>query len=358
MAPLAGTPSNPIRVRVFVASPDDVTDERATAMKLLEELPADPLLEGRLALQVVAWDKHGVGVPMLAGMTPQDAILHNLPKPAECDVVVLILWSRVGTPLDPASEAAGGAVGVTGTISEYRNAVQASQRAGGPQVLVYHRTEEPRWAPSDPEAEQKRQQWQAVQAFIAEFRNPDGSFKSGYNEYASTSEFAKKLDGHLRYVLRDLLGLSYLGRGRRRRPSAESPFPGLHAFTRAEEAFFFGRAAETDDLVRRCADRINRFVAVVGASGVGKSSVVAAGLMPRLLAGAVEGSTDWLFLRCSPGEARDPFLSLAFAVQHAIGEGGTFRARELADALAQNPTEIGARIAPILVLARKPPSSE
>jgi basic membrane lipoprotein Med (substrate-binding protein (PBP1-ABC) superfamily)/DNA-binding SARP family transcriptional activator len=61
----------------------------------------------------------------------------------------------------------------------------------------------------------------------------------------------------------------------------ENPYLGLRAFQEADEDRFFGR----DELIRRLVDRVRddcRFTAVVGPSGSGKSSVVQAGVIPRL----------------------------------------------------------------------------
>src|SRR6266704_2548189 len=68
--------------------------------------------------------------------------------------------------------------------------------------------------------------------------------------------------------------------------SDRSPFPGLEAFTEQDSAVFFGRDAEIAELLERLnpvvAARANRMVTVVGPSGVGKSSLVEAGIVPRL----------------------------------------------------------------------------
>ena len=121
-------------VRVFVASPKDVADERAIAFQVLNKLAEDPLVEDRVALQVVAWDKRGV--PMLAGVTPQEAIVQALGRPSQCDIVIVILWSRIGTTLDPQSALGAEAPGESGTLWEYRDAVKASRESGRPDVLV------------------------------------------------------------------------------------------------------------------------------------------------------------------------------------------------------------------------------
>ena len=64
---------------------------------------------------------------------------------------------------------------------------------------------------------------------------------------------------------------------------AENPYKGLRAFGEADAADFYGRDALVGELVRALADR--RLVAVVGPSGIGKSSVVKAGLVPALRGG-------------------------------------------------------------------------
>ena len=61
-----------------------------------------------------------------------------------------------------------------------------------------------------------------------------------------------------------------------------APFPGLRSFEAEESLLFFGREAHTDELLERLGD--NRFVAVTGTSGSGKSSLVRAGLRPATIA--------------------------------------------------------------------------
>lgn len=92
-----------------------------------------------------------------------------------------------------------------------------------------------------------------------------------------------------------------------------SPFPGLYAFTEEHAPIFFGRERETDELVQFVRD--NRFVAVVGASGSGKSSLVGAGLIPRLRDDAIANSKQWTIVSFKPGGARlddvvNPFAAI------------------------------------------------
>jgi DNA-binding winged helix-turn-helix (wHTH) protein/WD40 repeat protein len=79
-----------------------------------------------------------------------------------------------------------------------------------------------------------------------------------------------------------------------------NPYPGLATFTEANAEFFFGREAEVAQLWRKLLGR--RLLAVIGPSGVGKSSFVRAGVIPAALEG-------WGVVVCQPGEA--PLASLA-----------------------------------------------
>ena len=78
-----------------------------------------------------------------------------------------------------------------------------------------------------------------------------------------------------------------------------NPYKGLRAFEEADAGDFFGREALTEHLVERLAE--TRFLAVVGPSGSGKSSVVRAGLVPALRRGALPGSDRWAIAQMFPG---------------------------------------------------------
>src|SRR3954465_5613866 len=90
-----------------------------------------------------------------------------------------------------------------------------------------------------------------------------------------------------------------------------NPFPGRRPFEADEEHLFFGREREIDDLLRKL--RTSRFVAVVGTSGSGKSSLVRSGLIPSLQGGFMAGAgSTWRIALMKPGEA--PVLNLARAL--------------------------------------------
>ena len=92
----------------------------------------------------------------------------------------------------------------------------------------------------------------------------------------------------------------------------QQPYPGLRAFETYESFLFFGREIHTEELLRRLSG--NRFLAVVGTSGGGKSSLVRAGLLPALYRGYLVGATSqWRIAVMRPGGA---------PMAHGSGSGG------------------------------------
>jgi len=93
------------------------------------------------------------------------------------------------------------------------------------------------------------------------------------------------------------------------------PYRGLEAFRPEDERFFFGRESLTGWLVSTLRREVRaksqgvRFLGVIGPSGSGKSSVVLAGLVPKLKAGALEGSQHWPVAVLRPGD--EPLANLA-----------------------------------------------
>ena len=86
-------------------------------------------------------------------------------------------------------------------------------------------------------------------------------------------------------------------------PELENPYKGLHAFQTSDARDFFGREELTQKLIHHLQEKhpYQRFLAVVGPSGSGKSSLVKAGLIPALWRGALSGSEKWFVVDMIPG---------------------------------------------------------
>ncbi|MBI1277531.1 MAG: SUMF1/EgtB/PvdO family nonheme iron enzyme [Anaerolineaceae bacterium] len=302
-------------IRIFLSSPGDVTEERALARKVIQQLQSDPIWRGKISTECIAWDKPGVTTAMLATMTPQEAINKNLATPSQCDIVVVIFWSRMGTPLPEEYKKPDGSPYLSGTEWEFEDAVTASEKKDGiPIVSVYRRSDPPIIAMNDPEFDAKRVQWERVEKFFAAFKNADTSIKRGSNAYTTPDDFQDQLERHLKQFIWKLLAENkqshWTQAGREVDVWHGSPFPGLRAFTPADFPIFWGRHRETDALIRQL--QRTRFVAVIGSSGSGKSSLVNAGLIHHLRSGSIEGSEYWEILRFSPGEmGTNPFRACA-----------------------------------------------
>lgn len=113
-----------------------------------------------------------------------------------------------------------------------------------------------------------------------------------------------------------------------------NPYKGLSPFVESDAADFYGR----DDLIESLLGLVNggALSAVIGASGSGKSSLVLAGLVPQLRAGALPGSDDWPIVSMVPGS--DPFdefhTSLRSVAQSDMAGPARYETQELRDAVS------------------------
>ncbi|MGB3075355.1 MAG: hypothetical protein WBB36_08530 [Chitinophagales bacterium] len=87
----------------------------------------------------------------------------------------------------------------------------------------------------------------------------------------------------------------------------KNPFVGLRAFEENENYLFFGRSAEINDLLKKFA--ASRFLAVIGSSGSGKSSLVKSGLLPAVYSGFLSVGTNWRVVTFRPGN--DPIGNMS-----------------------------------------------
>jgi WD40 repeat protein len=113
-----------------------------------------------------------------------------------------------------------------------------------------------------------------------------------------------------------------------------NPFPGLRPFEFYESHLFFGREGQNESLIEKL--RRTRFLAVVGASGSGKSSLVRAGLLPALLGGMMPGAgSAWHVALLRPGNDPLGHLASAFCSPDACGAEVDAENRELHVAITE-----------------------
>lgn len=96
-----------------------------------------------------------------------------------------------------------------------------------------------------------------------------------------------------------------------------NPFPGLRSFSAEESHLFFGREGQSEIVLEYLAK--NRFAAVTGASGSGKSSLIYCGLIPVLYGGfIVKAGSEWRIMATRPGNS--PVENLAAVLAKNEGE--------------------------------------
>ena len=108
-----------------------------------------------------------------------------------------------------------------------------------------------------------------------------------------------------------------------------NPFPGLRPFEFHESLLYFGRDGQSEQVIRKLGS--TRFVAVVGTSGSGKSSLVRAGLLPTLYGGFMTSAgSDWRVAIMRPGNNPIGNLADALNAPDVLGSSGEDAATQAA----------------------------
>jgi WD40 repeat protein len=342
----------PKDLRVFISSPGDVPDERLRTALVLDKLAQD--YARHFTIKSYRWEHE----PMLASGHFQDVI----EPPSAFDIVVLILWSRLGTPLPPKTDVreyrgGDGRVPVTGTEWEFEDALAGAKTEGAPAILVF-RNANP--APIETfDAEFRTRQLSQIEAldrfWKRNFANR-GTFLAAYDRYTSLEEFAARLE----QVLRKIIEKRILEKSDTRNPETAAvwpgaPFRGLQSYEAEHAAIYFGR----DEAVARVAEQLavqarsgSAFLLVLGASGSGKSSLVKAGLVPRLMKPQrIEGIEFLRYASFRPATGADDMV-LAFVeaivsssgrdnigLPELVAPGQTLL--QLAEQLKHSPSSVG-----------------
>ena len=329
-------------VKIFVSSPGDVNRERALAFRVSKRLQRDFVQHFRLI--PVFWEK----LPLEAADCFQ-AEIERISSPAEADVVVFILWSRLGTPLGLQFHKPDGSPYGSGTEYEFEVSLKARRDTGKPAILVYIKE-----APIEPgkfslkevhQLSEIQAQAHKVKDFIEQrFYDPQEKvFIRSYHTFKETPGFESLLEDHLRELLSQ-----FLPEGAAARPLWEgTPFRGLQVFDYQHEEIFCGRSQavmEIMNLLSRQAESGSAFALVLGRSGSGKSSLVRAGVLPLLTRyGVMAGVKVWRWTVITPAQSQgDLFEGLAAGIlgPTALPELSTQASRgaELAQVLRESPT--------------------
>ena len=196
------------KLRIFISSPGDVAEERKIACDLIRTdlQKTFNLRNENVALEPISWDDPVSNIVMLANESPHKSVVEHLALPGDCDVVVVILRLRMGTPLPANIRKKNGDPYHSGTEWEYIHALESPSK---PPILLYFRND--RFVIDSTEAsdaelrKEKLEQYTRVQEFKDQFKSDDGSLTGAYNIYDTVQEFKHKLSNDLHVVLFKLL---------------------------------------------------------------------------------------------------------------------------------------------------------
>ena len=181
-------------LRFFISSPGDVFEERALAGRVIERLQSEYI--GRVVLEPVLWEHE----PLVATSTFQEQIV----KPSDTDVVIAILWSRLGTRLPAQFTRADGSRYESGTEYEFEEAMEGFRRNGKPDLLVYRRTAPPSVRLDDEKDLMERLgQKKKLDEFIDKWFHDkaEGTLVAAFHPFESPSDFEILLENHLHRLI-------------------------------------------------------------------------------------------------------------------------------------------------------------
>ena len=332
-------------IRVFVSSAGDVQKERHLADRVMRSIAAEfnvavsassyfqRLAEGNCGLENAGLETEHHGRLLLCPyfwenqrFRPDSGYQGQIPNSAQFDLVICILWSRLGARLVPTLRLPDGGPTASGTEYEIAWAMDhANKHKGIPPVHVYRNRSKPT-PPLEPKAEREAfgRQWDSLQDFFANRdKNSQGNFAATFSDYRNLQEFEELFREHFRNFLAGRvdqeIGQRTSSRTMRRWKS--SPFRGLNFFDFEDAPIFHGRTKAIGEVLEALEVQVRAqrpFVLVVGASGSGKSSLVRAGVLPLLTEPeTIEGIGLWRWSVTRPGaggSGGDCFDALAAAL--------------------------------------------
>jgi DNA-binding response OmpR family regulator len=182
------------KLRIFVSSPGDVDEERQVVQRVIQDLALE--FGGQVSLEPFFWEAE----PLLATETFQSQIV----RPADCQIFICILWSRLGTRLPPNITRSDGSRYDSGTQYEFESAVEGFRRSGYPKILVYRKTAELTVSLTDREELLYRLgQKEALDRFVRQwFQAPEEEgFVAAFHGFEHPGELRERMAIHLRKLI-------------------------------------------------------------------------------------------------------------------------------------------------------------
>ncbi|MDM7861360.1 AAA family ATPase [Alteromonas sp. ASW11-36] len=254
-------------IRIFVSSPSDVDAERRRISQVVERVQQD---FPDVKLEAIRWEENVY--------TARETFQKQIVAPDKADLVVCVLWKRLGSELPEDYKRDDGTI-PTGTEYEFETAMDKALVEQVPDILLYRKTEKVFYDAD--RLEQEKAEMQALEAFWRRWvQNEQGHFTAAFKPFESTDFFEQQFEQDLRVWLKNQTQEVTW-------PEAKgSPYRGLQVFEPEHAPIFFGRQRAVQEVRARLLANYERdgkgFLLLVGASGSGKSSLVRAGILPKL----------------------------------------------------------------------------
>ena len=179
-------------INVFISSPSDVKAERDIVLQTIERLNSLSHIASQFVIKPLAYETL---VPPSVGDKPQKVVDRYMMESKNADILICMLWSRMGTPI---VDEKTGEEYLSGTHYEFLNAYRENQDTGKPYILLY-KGDRPLDSSVDPD------QLKQVRNFFADFEGADAKFKGLYRQYKSLKQFEDALFSDLDKVLADFI---------------------------------------------------------------------------------------------------------------------------------------------------------
>lgn len=173
-------------IKVFISSPGDLREARQVVAELLRDFNERPTIRDRYKFSAYLYEEHA---PALTGEGPQDVVNEQMLQPRDADIVICMLWSRLGTPLTEINPDTGKPYG-SGTEYEFYDAYRAYQRRKRPLVLLYRCSAPP------PEGA-RVDGLAAVTEFFERFRGADAPLRGLYRSFETPEQLQRAISNDI-----------------------------------------------------------------------------------------------------------------------------------------------------------------
>src|SRR5215469_11953287 len=358
------------KIDIFVSSRCDVQKERCLADRIIRSIAAEfnlPVTVSysnwlRRRRRQAETNKQNLSFPgegpLLCpcfwehqDLTSEEDCKEHIPNTGQFDLVICILWSRLGAKPAPSLVMPDGSEPKSPTDYEIAWALDETKRTPGFPALRVYRNRSTPIPPLEPKEEREKflLQCESVREFFVHW-GKENTFVEVCKDYRDLEQFEDLFREHFHDFLAEQLGVVVRNPPREEHPYETNPFRGLHFFDFEHAPVFHGRTnaiAEVLDALKEQATAKRPFVLVLGPGGSGKSSLVRAGVLPLVTQlGAAGKDGPWRRALTRPaawGIGGDPIDALAAAIldETALPEladaGAAKRGRNLASELREDP---------------------